>query len=122
MERMQLFQFWGTSTVRQDPTPEAVAGLASTLQIHPAIVAGKLRHERKSYRLLSRLVGTGDVRRQFGWRLTPPVSGRPTLANVASGWRWKALTSQGSTQDRLGVTSLSASASLESYSDLPPFR
>jgi len=57
---------WETSTVRQDPTPEAVLGLSSTVQIPPAIVAGKVRHELRNYRLLSRLVGTGEVRRQFG--------------------------------------------------------
>ena len=36
------------------------------IRIHPAIVAGKVRHELRNYRLLSRLVGTGEVRRQFG--------------------------------------------------------
>ena len=57
---------WETSTVRQNPTPAAVARLATSLQIHPAIVAGKVRHERKNFRLLSRLLGTGEVRRKFG--------------------------------------------------------
>jgi HTH-type transcriptional regulator / antitoxin HigA len=44
----------------------AVISLANALQIHPAIVAGRVRHEQKNYRLLSQFVGTGEVRRHFG--------------------------------------------------------
>ena len=43
-----------------------VMNLASALQVHPAIVAGRVWYERQNYRLLSQLVGTGEVRRQFG--------------------------------------------------------
>ena len=43
----------------------AVVNLAKALQVHPAIVAGKIRHEEKNYRLLSHFVGTGEVRRHF---------------------------------------------------------
>ena len=39
--------------------------LATALQVHPAIVAGRIRYERRNYRLLSQFVGTGEVRRQF---------------------------------------------------------
>lgn len=61
---------WETSDARHNPTPMVVATLSNALQIHPAIVAGKIRHEQKNYRLLSHFVGTGQVRRQFplaGW-------------------------------------------------------
>jgi HTH-type transcriptional regulator/antitoxin HigA len=44
----------------------AVVSLAKVLQVHPAIVAGRIRHEKKNYRLLSHFVGSGEVRRQFG--------------------------------------------------------
>jgi HTH-type transcriptional regulator/antitoxin HigA len=44
----------------------AVVSLSKALQVHPAVVAGKVRHEQKNYRLLSHFVGTGQVRRQFG--------------------------------------------------------
>ena len=44
----------------------SVINLANALQIHPAIVAGKIRHEQRNYRLLSQFVGTGEVRHQFG--------------------------------------------------------
>ena len=60
---------WETSAVRLQPTPMAVINLANALQIHPAIVAGRIRHERHNYRLLSQFVGTGRVRPQFG--MTP---------------------------------------------------
>ncbi|MEE8092620.1 MAG: transcriptional regulator [Gammaproteobacteria bacterium] len=56
---------WETSAVRRQPTAMAVINLAKALQVHPAIVAGRIRHERKNYRLLSQFVGTGEVQRQF---------------------------------------------------------
>ena len=57
---------WETSAVRRQATPMAVISLANALQIHPAIVAGRVRHERRNYRLLSQFVGTGEVRTHFG--------------------------------------------------------
>jgi HTH-type transcriptional regulator/antitoxin HigA len=56
---------WETSEVRQNPTPMAVVNLSRALQVHPAIVAGRIRHEQKNYRLLSHFVGTGKVRHLF---------------------------------------------------------
>ena len=56
---------WQTSVVRELPTTMSAISLAQGLGIHPAIVAGRVRHERENYRLLSQLVGTGQVRRQF---------------------------------------------------------
>lgn len=56
---------WETSAVRDQPTPMAVMNLAKTLQVHPAIIAGRIRYEQKNYRLLSQFVGTGEVRRQL---------------------------------------------------------
>lgn len=57
---------WEASAVRNEPTPLAVMGLAQRLQVHPATIAGRVRYERRNYRLLSQFVGTGKVRRQFG--------------------------------------------------------
>ena len=59
---------WDASAVRNRPTTMAVISLANALQVHPAIIAGKVRYERRNYRLLSQFVGTGEVRRQFGMR------------------------------------------------------
>jgi HTH-type transcriptional regulator/antitoxin HigA len=56
---------WNTSRVKNDPTPLAVIELAQSLSIHPAIIAGRIRHETQNYRLLSHFVGTGTVRHQL---------------------------------------------------------
>lgn len=56
---------WEASAARKRSTPMAVMNLARALQIHPAIIAGKIRYEQQNYRLLSQFVGVGEVRRQF---------------------------------------------------------
>jgi len=56
---------WQTSRVNENPSPLAVMELAQRLEIHPAIVAGRVRHETKNFRLLSQFVGSGEVRRQL---------------------------------------------------------
>jgi HTH-type transcriptional regulator/antitoxin HigA len=56
---------WNTSRVQDNPSPLAVMELAQRLEIHPAIVAGRVRHKTRNYRLLSHFVGTGEVRRQL---------------------------------------------------------
>ena len=56
---------WNTSRVKDDPSPLAVVELAQRLSIHPAIIAGRVRHETRNYRLLSHFVGTGAVRQQL---------------------------------------------------------
>ena len=56
---------WEDSAARFNPTSMAVVDLAWQAGVHPAIVAGRVRHEQGNYRLLSQFVGTGEVRRQF---------------------------------------------------------
>ena len=53
---------WEASAARKRPTPMAVMNLARALQVHPAIIAGRIRYEKKKHRLLSQFVGTGEVR------------------------------------------------------------
>jgi HTH-type transcriptional regulator/antitoxin HigA len=53
---------WSTSRARVDHSPSAVIELAQRLEIHPAIIAGRIRHETRNFRLLSHFVGTGQVR------------------------------------------------------------
>jgi HTH-type transcriptional regulator / antitoxin HigA len=65
-EALVPLAIWETSEARRNPTPMAVVSLSKAVQVHPAVVAGKIRHEQKNYRLLSHFVGTGEVRRQFG--------------------------------------------------------
>lgn len=56
---------WRESPASGSLSPLAAEQLARKLKIHPAIVAGKMRHTFKSYRALNHLVGQGDVRRWF---------------------------------------------------------
>ena len=58
-------QAWKKSPASVYRSPEAAAHLARQLGIHPAIVAGRIRHHWKAYRLLNNLVGHGHVRRLF---------------------------------------------------------
>ena len=57
---------WISSEVGTKRSPMAVIGLAHELGIHPAIVAGRARHEEKDYRRWSQLLGSGTVRGLFG--------------------------------------------------------
>ena len=59
-------EMWEFSAVRDGATVLAVYALAQEAGVHPAVVAGRVRHERGNYRLLSQLVGSGKVRSQFG--------------------------------------------------------
>ena len=56
---------WMASEVRKKPSLMAVISLAHELGIHPAIVAGRARHEHQDYRRLSQLLGSGTVRDLF---------------------------------------------------------
>ena len=56
---------WDAGSILENPAPMAVLSMASAAQIHPAIVAGRVRFESGNYRLLSQFVGTGEVRCQF---------------------------------------------------------
>jgi HTH-type transcriptional regulator/antitoxin HigA len=56
---------WRRSPASRLRTPEACEHLARKLRIHPAIVAGRIRYQYRSYRVLSTMVGQGEVRRLF---------------------------------------------------------
>jgi len=56
---------WKQSPASHLRSPEAAEHLAKQLNIHPAIVAGRMRHELKAYRLLNNLVGHKKVRKLF---------------------------------------------------------
>lgn len=60
---------WAASAVRERPTPMNTLALAHRIGIHPAIVAGRVRYETGNYRLLSQLVGTGQVQQLFCTKL-----------------------------------------------------
>lgn len=56
---------WKKSPASNLRSPEAANHLANKIGIHPAIVAGRMRHEYNSYRLLNRLIGHKQVRKLF---------------------------------------------------------
>lgn len=58
-------EVWGDGLILEDAGPMEVMQMALTAQVHPAIVAGRIRYESGNYRLLSQFVGTGEVRWQF---------------------------------------------------------
>ena len=58
-------EIWESNPVREKATVLAVYDLAQEVGVHPAVIAGRVRHEKGNYRLLSQLVGSGKVRRQF---------------------------------------------------------
>jgi HTH-type transcriptional regulator/antitoxin HigA len=63
-------KIWSTSPARQLKSPAAALHLAREAQVHPAIAAGRMRHHWNSFRILSHLVGGGEVRKEFtniGW-------------------------------------------------------
>jgi HTH-type transcriptional regulator/antitoxin HigA len=63
---------WQAAAARENPTPAAVLSLAKTLNVAPAIIAGRVRHERKNYRMLSHFVGAAEVRRLFAGECSKP--------------------------------------------------
>ncbi len=56
---------WRRSRACLQGSPEAVTELAASLGVSPAIVAGRVRFERRNYRILGQMVGTGRVRGLF---------------------------------------------------------
>lgn len=53
---------WRDHPARQHPSVTNVVDLAHQAKVHPAVVAGRIRYEKHSYRLLSQFVGANEVR------------------------------------------------------------
>ena len=58
-------EIWEASRLGQRPTVAAVRSFAAKYRVHPAIPAGRIRRERRNYKMLSKLVGNGQVRELF---------------------------------------------------------
>jgi HTH-type transcriptional regulator/antitoxin HigA len=56
---------WNLDPIQGEVTISKVRSLAEKFEIHPAIIAGRVRFERKNYRLLSRYIGSEQVRKHF---------------------------------------------------------
>lgn len=56
---------WRASAACTVRSPDAAISLAKKLKVHPAVVAGRMRHESKDFTILTSLVGQGTVRQLF---------------------------------------------------------
>lgn len=56
---------WTTTRAYRQKSASAIHELAAKLRVHPAIIAGRIRHDANNYRILTRLVGVGQVRGLF---------------------------------------------------------
>jgi HTH-type transcriptional regulator/antitoxin HigA len=56
---------WEKSAARTSHLPKDVIALAEKLAVHPAIVAGRVRHETKNFRILVKPLGHGLASRHF---------------------------------------------------------
>lgn len=56
---------WDRHPARKTCKIKDVMSLAGKADIHPAIIAGRIRREQNNYRLLSKFVGHGEVRKQL---------------------------------------------------------
>ncbi len=56
---------WKRSDAFRQRTPEAIQDLAFELKIHPAIIAGRIRHDTNNYYIQSHMIGRGQVRKLF---------------------------------------------------------
>ena len=56
---------WESSLRFDNLAPMEIIELGQKYEVHPAVIAGRVRYEQRNYRLLSQFVGTGEVRKQF---------------------------------------------------------
>ncbi len=56
---------WQKHPIRSNPTQESLFDLAAKLNVHPAVIAGRVRFESGNYHLFSHYVGNGLVRKHF---------------------------------------------------------
>jgi HTH-type transcriptional regulator/antitoxin HigA len=56
---------WSRSDAARLRTSAAVEALATELRISPAIIAGRIRRETGNYKILTKYLGQGEVRRHF---------------------------------------------------------
>ncbi|MBP6212715.1 MAG: ImmA/IrrE family metallo-endopeptidase [Pyrinomonadaceae bacterium] len=65
-EALIPIQKWASSPARVAPSKNTILRFASHINVHPAIVAGRVRREKNSYHLFNDLVGHGRIRYLFG--------------------------------------------------------
>jgi len=58
-------KIWEQNPIQGKATGQKIQALAEELKIHPAIIAGRIRFEKKNYKLLSKYVGNKETRKHF---------------------------------------------------------
>jgi HTH-type transcriptional regulator/antitoxin HigA len=58
-------ELWRKSLVRFNPSNKTIINQAETLNVHPALLAGRIRKETGNYFLFNDLIGQGEVRKCF---------------------------------------------------------
>ncbi len=58
-------KIWEKAPVLLQASAENVMALSEKLKVHPAIIAGRIRFEKKNYKLLSKYVGNREIRKHF---------------------------------------------------------
>jgi HTH-type transcriptional regulator/antitoxin HigA len=56
---------WESSGLQSTASYAGIIGFSQRLGVHPAIVAGRIRHQTRNYRAFAPLLGTGEVRKQL---------------------------------------------------------
>jgi HTH-type transcriptional regulator/antitoxin HigA len=56
---------WATSGLTSRASYSGIIAFAQRIGVHPAIVAGRVRHQTHNFRAFAPLLGTGEVRRQL---------------------------------------------------------
>jgi HTH-type transcriptional regulator / antitoxin HigA len=64
-EALIPYEQWINSPASKLKSPDAAIHLAKKLNIHPSIVAGRMRFEFNAYRLLNNLIGNKQARKHF---------------------------------------------------------
>jgi HTH-type transcriptional regulator/antitoxin HigA len=58
-------KIWENDPIQIQASARNVIDLSERLKIHPAIIAGRIRFERRNYKLLSKYVGNREIRKHF---------------------------------------------------------
>ena len=58
-------EIWTKFNNQKSITPEKVHAIAEEAAVHPSVVAGRFRRETGNYRILSKLMKSGEVRKHF---------------------------------------------------------
>jgi HTH-type transcriptional regulator/antitoxin HigA len=56
---------WATSGLTARPSYSGIIAFSQRVGVHPAIVAGRVRHQSRNFRAFAPLLGTGEVRKQL---------------------------------------------------------